>query len=376
MTITVGATKRKVRDDGQHRTKVKVTFGDGTERKLWFDTAPEIPFVETNAADIWMPIMLLTAMGRGEDLEFVEPFSERSEALDRIQDIMTTWFPKDLRHVSIHGPDEKTGARGRRGLRRRQSNQGTASFFTLGVDSFHTFGKNRDELDALLYVFGFDVPLKKVSAVKRVRAMLEDVSTESGKHLLTARTNTKEFVRENALWGAMSHGAALVSTATVFSTVIDRILVPASHTYLVSFPWGSHPLLDPLWSTERLQVVHDGAEADRVEKLRQIADDPIAQRHLRVCYAQYSKTNCCRCMKCLRTMAMLTSIDALDRFPSFHEPLDLELMRTKALKTDNDFTQIQWLYDSASTSAEHRDVTDTAAALLEEYRDQQGATAM
>lgn len=35
--------------------------------------------------------------------------------------------------------------------------------------------------------------------------------------------------------------------------------------------WGSHPLLDDAWSTETVDVLHDGAEASRADKLEALA---------------------------------------------------------------------------------------------------------
>ena len=38
-------------------------------------------------------------------------------------------------------------------------------------------------------------------------------------------------------------------------------------TYAHLGPLGSHPLLDPLWSSEDVELVHDGCEATRLDKL-------------------------------------------------------------------------------------------------------------
>lgn len=364
--MRVGQTKRKILDDGRHRTAVRVTFDDGTSRRLWFVTSADIPFVRVNAADIWLPAMLIVAMRRGENIEFAEPISERAESLERIQDVLMTWYPDRMHRVSLSAPPPQKPTRW--GLKDRR--RGVASMFTGGVDSFHTFGKNRDKIDALLYGFGIDVPIRRTDAVERVSGILNNVAAESGKQVLVADTNLRKFLKEDTLWGEEAHGAALISLATVFSPVIERVLVPASHTFAVNRPWGSHPLLDEQWSTPNLAVVHDGAEANRVQKTRAIGDDVLAQRHLRVCYKQWTYMNCCHCAKCLRTMGTLTALGRIDRFPTFHEPLDLDRMRSLEIGPGNSLMQVKWLHD-LSVESGHDDLAQVTGAMIQRHHDRQ-----
>src|SRR5262249_1702270 len=68
-----------------------------------------------------------------------------------------------------------------------------------------------------------------------------------------------------------------------------------------------------------LEVVHDGAEARRVDKIaRVVARDPLALRHLRVCLDnEAGATNCGRCRKCARTLTALDLVGARDAATSF-----------------------------------------------------------
>lgn len=124
-------------------------------------------------------------------------------------------------------------------------------------------------------------------------------------------------------------------------------------------------MLDGLWSTDRLAVEHDGAEAVRARKIELIADDPVAQRHLRVCYMEFATMNCCRCLKCQRTMAVLDAIDRLDRFPTFHEKLDLELLGSQELYRDNLVNQVRELYNFVRRKPGNDDLLVTLAGMLE-----------
>ena len=74
------------------------------------------------------------------------------------------------------------------------------------------------------------------------------------------------------------------------------------------------------------QVVHDGAEAERIDKARKLMESPVALRNLRVCFeTPEGGYNCGRCEKCFRTMATLRILGVLDR-ATFDHPLDLDAM--------------------------------------------------
>jgi hypothetical protein len=97
-------------------------------------------------------------------------------------------------------------------------------------------------------------------------------------------------------------------------------------------PYGTHPLLDPLYSSSDLRIRHDGIELSRLEKTRLIAGWDVALQNLRVCnqYRQYrsGRLNCGRCEKCVRTMLGLLAVGALDKtnvFPS--QNVSVELVR-------------------------------------------------
>jgi hypothetical protein len=56
----------------------------------------------------------------------------------------------------------------------------------------------------------------------------------------------------------------------------------------------------------------------RMEKLVEIAHEPLVQRHLRVCWENRSPTgNCSRCSKCLVTRLALADRGTLDAFATF-----------------------------------------------------------
>jgi hypothetical protein len=136
------------------------------------------------------------------------------------------------------------------------------------------------------------------------------------------------------IWGNQYHGAALASVALFASERFREVLIPATHSLRDLVPWGSHPELDPLWSTEAVALVHDGP-ISRLEKLRKVAHSDVAMRHLRVCFRHslhgMSALNCGRCEKCLRTMAGLRAIGALQRCQTLPREVPLRTLARTAI---------------------------------------------
>jgi hypothetical protein len=105
-------------------------------------------------------------------------------------------------------------------------------------------------------------------------------------------------------------------------------------------PWGSHPLVDPLWSTGTVEIVHDGCEATRSDKAARIATSETALRHLRVCWGYreaYDRGiyNCGHCAKCLRTQVDLYLAGALERCKTLDHTLDFLAISRMPLPTKN-----------------------------------------
>ena len=142
-----------------------------------------------------------------------------------------------------------------------------------------------------MFVQGFDVfdaqSARGVAATRTARA----VATTMGKELIEIETNLRVLTE---MFGTtmIARGPALAVLGLLLQSQLERIVVPGTQSYRDLAPGGSHPLLDPLWSTEALEVVHDGCEATRAEKVAMIAGSSTALQHLRVCNKQHATQNC------------------------------------------------------------------------------------
>jgi len=85
-------------------------------------------------------------------------------------------------------------------------------------------------------------------------------------------------------------------------------------------PCGSHPLLDPEYSSHDLKIRHRDLEVPRIDKIRSIADWDVGLNNMRVCLANVKdRLNCGKCEKCVRTMLGLEAVGVLPKLTSFVE---------------------------------------------------------
>jgi hypothetical protein len=259
--------------------------------RLWFRFPRPGP--RELRADPWIAALLVPAMVTGEALRFEQPLPASPRLLAgtrEIQAIFHSWNRAFHKVEIIAGP-HTPGAEGR----------GIASFFSGGVDGTYTFLKHQAEIEYLVLANGFDF-------VSQPKAFAETVQRNGGfaarhsKQLLAIETNYYDFGRRYRLSRAATFGGCLASMA--HSLGFGRVYIAGAGDANNISPEGSHPLLDPLWTTEACRIVHDGLEASRADRTAVVARDPDAILNLRVCWQDPNK-NCGACLKCLRTMITL-----------------------------------------------------------------------
>lgn len=299
-------------------TRVSARFRVGCRTKdVWFRVTPGpvSPF-----SDPFLPVALIPAMRRGWRVAIEGAVSEPLlRGADRVQTTLTGWYPR-FRRVDVACPVATPSRLVARGA--------VACFFSGGVDSSYTLRRHRDEITDLIFVHGFDIPLWQRRSRERAAASVRDFANREGLRLVEVETNLRQFGEPYVGWVDAGFGPALGAVALLLAPRFERIYIPASVGAGELEPMGSHPDLDPRWSDGRTEVVHDGLEATRFDKILAIADWPAVHTHLRVCYADRpGKPNCGRCIKCLWTMMILRAAGCLERFETFDAPLDLRLLR-------------------------------------------------
>jgi hypothetical protein len=215
-----------------------------------------------------------------------------------------------------------------------RAGENAALCLTGGVDSLHTLWSNRNDFSAsepaafrrAMYIVHLSFPPGEAfprarDVARRQLLALQRICEETGLELSAVRTNVRliepsmEFTQAEGL-------SSLLSAAAHFQSGGVSSISIASSSYDESDfrPWGTHPDLDALFSSEIVEVIHRDAGMTRTDKVRRIAAWKPALENLSVCFegpVGDSRLNCGRCEKCLRTMVALLAIGALERTGAF-----------------------------------------------------------
>lgn len=329
---------------------VEFEAGQGDWARRVRFASDDVALCATAAAQI--AVGLLPAMRHGTALAVdgaIDPRLHR--ALDTIQDIQSAWVP-NLRRVEVSCRVEESPAR---------AGNRVGCFFTGGVDSFYTLLKHRDEITDLIFVHGYDVPLDNLSLREQVSGVVREVGATFGLGVVEVETDVRAFLDAHVPWGA-AHGAALVLIGHLLKGHFASVYIASGASYAELYPWGSHPLLDPLWSDQTVEFVHDGCEANRVEKVGFIARNEVALRHLRVCWQNPGGAyNCGRCDKCTRTMINLEVVGALSQCATFSTALDPKQVARMRLASERERALA---VQNVRALAAHRPESPIQAALI------------
>lgn len=209
-----------------------------------------------------------------------------------------------------------------------------AILFSGGADSLTTYIRHKDENPYLVTVWGADIKLHQTSAWELVLNNINTFSNKYRNESLIIKSNLRSFINDAALnakynkeivnwWGGVQHGYALLGLCAPlsFSLGFDKIYIPSTHTESFSAPWGSHPSIDNKVSWAETNVIHDGYELGRQDKIRVISNHIKKEAPdllIRVCYSSSTGNNCGKCEKCNRTITglMLEGIDPTNQgFP-------------------------------------------------------------
>jgi 7-cyano-7-deazaguanine synthase in queuosine biosynthesis len=292
-----------------------------TDQGIWIEA--DVPLADT--LEWSAPLRLVKSVAEGEAASLGRVSPLLASNLETIRDIYAAWIPGRRIPLNFELSSNIAAAA-----------SGVSLFFSGGVDSFYSLIKHRDEVDNLVLVHGFDIPLAETKTFALAETQARDVARLFGKRLIVARTNLHweqsslyvEQPRIPCSW-EMYGGAALAAVAHALAPNHGKIYIASSYSYADLDAWGSHPLLDPLWSTEALQIVHDGGET-RMDKLRVLVRYPEALSRLRVCWENMGGYNCGLCEKCIRTMLGLRAL-GIERCAAFPDTLTPERVRQQRL---------------------------------------------
>ncbi len=283
----------------------------------------EIVFTVTSTLPVrypvlaFLPALLQEAMARGEDAviegDAKLPLGLRDN-LARYQTILTNWNDEDLHPVNIVGGHEVN----------EPSAAATLCCFSGGIDSQYSYFRHRDAISHLLVIQGFDQDSSADEWQRNVAARQAFAKPEN-KELVSIASNLRGFFDRRKLSWTLAHGGILGALGCMFGP--RQLIIPSSFTYDNLFPWGSHPLLDPCWSSTISQVIHDGLEKSRSGKTEWLSTFQHGLDHLQVCWRGTDR-NCGNCPKCVRTSLVLHILGKQSAsLPAYTSPAQLRWLK-------------------------------------------------
>ncbi|WP_147273043.1 hypothetical protein [Billgrantia montanilacus] len=317
--------------------------GSESEKQLWWEYPSNVPQATQKNCDSYLLAVLLPAMKQGADIHVHGSVcSELLANMTELQRVWVKWCPEVYQEVKIEVDEVRDEG---------EPVAGAVVTFSGGVDGQfttyrHTKGLARDKrisISAGVLVHGFDIPLEDhdgiAGAAERARVALADLEL----NLILVRTNITEVSLVN--WEHYC-GTALASVFSGMADFAGMALIASGDAYdRLVVPWGSHPITDPLLSSKRMQVIHDGAGYSRFEKIKVLSAWEVGVRNLRVCWAgELHDRNCGNCEKCVRTR--LDFLLAGEPDPTcFDTPLGKKSLASVVLRSEAERLDWKFFYD-------------------------------
>lgn len=329
---------RTERQGSQQRIAATVTWEDNARpmAQVYFETDRAFADELTLNPNAFVTACLMPAMHHGEQrLAIDAPICpELRNGLLTAMNWLRLWHPQH-QLVTIEAKAEARPI-GTRDAKR------AAMFLSGGVDSLSTLRLNRLDFpldhprsirDSIV-VHGFDISGTRqmgdqTDLFKRALEALAPVAAESGVSLIPVTTNIRHLDDDVDFWMYEFHGAALAAVAHSLANRLGTVNIASTYDIRNMKPWGSHPLLDPNYSSTDLQIRHDSDRLSRLDKVRVLASWDTALCNLRSCTENDPFVlNCGKCEKCVRTMLELLAVGKLSQSTAFEaNDVTVEMLR-------------------------------------------------
>jgi hypothetical protein len=323
--------KIRIETSPRSQNNVRCSVGVNYQSRLarpevaWFEVPGELADDINGGGDPWLISLLPLAITLHESLTIDLPVDGQllSNAYQLMQ-VWSTWYP-ELSPIALHVPADE--------IPFTPDPSRTALYFSGGVDSFYTLihagETGTEEIDDLIYIHGFDIPIEDEGAFERGRKQLTGVATSFGKRLVPLATNLRRTRFQEANWGELAFGCLLAGAGLMLAPRYRRILISSGLSPDHPVPHGSHPDTDRFFSTRKTTFHHYAPEMERIPKIQYLAGFPIALDNLRVCFESGTGDNCGHCRKCTAVMAALELAGIEGGAAAFGgRSLDLKRLRT------------------------------------------------
>jgi tetratricopeptide (TPR) repeat protein len=322
--------------------------------RIYYRVPKEFKKFISGYGDMFVPILLPVCSVLNEDLHIPLVLSTNLKRnTKQFIDIYKCWYKntKTFNHVEIFDGDETISGS------EPCSEKGNGVFFSLGVDSTYTLIKNISDINTLIIIDGFDAWMWEKEYLTDILNATQDtikvLNTNKDIKVIPIETNFREFAERYLDWWQYMFGAGLASVALFLGNGLKECFISLGMSYNELYPRGSHPLLDPLWSTEYLKLIDEGGEYNRLQEVIEISKYPGALNNLRVCEKfNRHRFNCGYCNKCIRTMIELHISGRLNDCLTLPSKIPLEVLSSFNIEKSWERTIFMEILNSLTNSPE------------------------
>ncbi len=309
-------------------SEIRVRVEPGSAAKYLHSGVLVADYPDLEVADLPSGVLVLPALGTvltvamaaGVPVEVDEVDADFAAGIDEMAALWHTLHPR-FRSADFE-------LRGRRTKTETSGPEGTLLLWSGGLDSTASLIEHRSDVRALFTVWGADVQLSDPALWQTLNRHFDENPLVAGIPRITARTNMRRFPLRHTLvhdflspgeswWGRVQHGLALAGLAAPATLQVGAaaLIRAASFSPDSNQATGSMPELDALTRWAGVQVLHEGFELTRQQKITERLAPYLAtggDLRLAVCYRRgrhdgAHAVNCCDCEKCMRTAAGLLS---------------------------------------------------------------------
>jgi len=283
--------------------------------ELYFETDAEFGDALSETADAFVAASLTPALWAGERRIAVdeEVCPDLLENLEIVRRLFQHWFNVGSGAARIEAAPRRRAV--------QRATPGRAAFFLSGgIDSLAALLANRSRVaaghplsitDAIL-VYGLEIEHDQPFGY--VRDAMASIANEAGVTLIPVSSNVRALNPDWTFWYTAYMGPALCAVAHALGARIANATIGADYDVPNLAPHGSHPLVEPNFSSHAVRMRYHGLTMSRLDKVRLVASWPPGLAHLRVCNRpeiyEPGRLNCGECEKCVRTMLELLAAGA------------------------------------------------------------------
>lgn len=299
-------------------------------KNIWFSVPTEYEkYLTDDVYDAFMVAAVYPAMFYNEDVEIDGNVSQRLHFnITRYVPSIVKAYRQEMHQVQFNVKGYAYA---------HQIEKGVGTGFSAGVDSFSTFVDhfvNEDQKEyKISSLFFFNVGSHGgggEGARKKFHArydLLKGFPKEVGLPYIPLDSNLFDFYL--FYWeydaGIFCRACAIL----VLQKCISKYFLSGSDSYADVMYTAFNPrttdlaeladtFLNPMLSTESIEIITDGAQYTRTEKTESIVKYSPTQDYLNVCVDHWANhttaVNCGVCSKCLRTLIAIESIGLLDKY--------------------------------------------------------------